>query len=542
MSEVPPPHHRQEAYLIWGGTALTALLLFFSFGPVGHPFLAFIALIPACLAATHTQDGRTWRQAAFATSWLLWIGLLIWLRHVYPPLGWLGLILLTAYCALYPTLWLWLLRWILPASAEASLTWRLITMCGLAGAWGMLEWIRASFLTGFAWLPFAASQENNIVMLALCRWVGPYGLSMCLVLVNLGLARWLDRFLFKGKRSENLTTLSPWSWLSGLTPELYLGLSTIAAAFYALISQPLPATQETRPLTMMAVQTNFDPNAKWDSQLLSHHIIEITHHTVNAAQAKPDVILWPEAAIPVTIENQIWQKHIADLAKNARITLVLGAISKKPNGYTNSVAVVSPQGLQTPLYDKRHLVPFGEYVPLAKYLPLRKLVPIEEDCLAGESLALLPLRNQKGQEFSAGALVCYEDVFPELARDHARAGADLLVVLTNDAWYGQEAGAYQHASHSILLAASTGLPVLRCGNAGWSGWIDSHGRTQAMTDPTTHSIYFAGHSELFTVPVLNPALKKPTFWVQYGDWIVGLGGLSLALTYLWRRRIYREKS
>ena len=105
--------------LAWLGTSLTALLLFLSFGPLGHAFWAFIALVPAAVAAAFKPDWRAWRRASFALSWVLWIALLIWLRHVYPPLGWLGLVLLTAYCALYLFGWLLLLRWIFPACAHA---------------------------------------------------------------------------------------------------------------------------------------------------------------------------------------------------------------------------------------------------------------------------------------------------------------------------------------------------------------------------------------------------------------------------------------
>ena len=132
-----PTSSPAAARLAWVGTALTALVLFFSFGPVGHPFWAFIALVPATITTTLRPDWRTWRRASFVTSWVLWIALLVWLRHVYPPLGWIGLVLLTAYCALYPFVWLLLARWICPACAGASLPARLLAIGGLAGAWGV---------------------------------------------------------------------------------------------------------------------------------------------------------------------------------------------------------------------------------------------------------------------------------------------------------------------------------------------------------------------------------------------------------------------
>jgi apolipoprotein N-acyltransferase len=145
----------------------------------------------------------------------------------------------------------------------------------------------------------------------------------------------------------------------------------------------------------------------------------------------------------------------------------------------------------------------------------------------------LPLTTRAGRTFMAGALVCYEDVFPELAREHALAGADVMIVVTNDAWYGREAGAYQHAAHSALLAAATGLPVIRCGNAGWSGSIDALGRARPVL--VDGSVYFRGAR--LTEPVSLPRTRpEPTPWVRHGDWAVGLGGLLFALAYVWRRR------
>jgi len=252
-----------------------------------------------------------------------------------------------------------------------------------------------------------------------------------------------------------------------------------------------------------------------------------------AANKAVDFVLWPEAALPLSLESEAYLSRLTGLAKATDTPLVIGTIDRRGTGYGNAVAVITAEGVQKPVYAKRHLVPFGEYVPFADFLPLRKVVPIETDCVAGTGPSLLPLTTRRGHTFMAGALVCYEDVFPELAREHALAGADVLVVITNDAWYGREAGAYQHAAHSVLLAAATGLPVVRCGNAGWSGTIDSLGRAYPLLDQG--SIYFRGSRA--AVPVSLPRNRQPdTFWVRHGDWAVGLGGLLFALTYVWRRR------
>ena len=521
--------------LAWLGTSLTALLLFLSFGPLGHPFWAFIALVPAAVAAAFRPEWRDWRRAGFALSWVLWIALLVWLRHVYPPLGWLGLVLLTAYCALYLFGWLLLLRWIFPACAGAGLPARLLAIAGLAGAWGLLEWTRATILSGFGWLPFAASQTGNPVMLSLCAWVGPIGLSIALVLFNLGFARWIVRLIESYREDARLAPVGPAGWLRRLTPELYVGLLPIAGGFIALLAAN--ATKATIPhvtITPAVVQTDFDPNAKWDGARLQEHLRLAETMTIDVAGGrKADFVLWPEAALPLTLESEAYVDRLKALSAVTDTTLVIGAIDRRGAGYGNAVAVVTSEGVRKPAYAKRHLVPFGEYVPFADFLPLRKVVPIETDCVAGTGPSLLPLTTREGRTFMAGALVCYEDVFPELAREHALAGADVLVVVTNDAWYGREAGAYQHAAHSVLLAAATGLPVVRCGNAGWSGTIDPLGRAFPVLEEG--SVYFRG-ARLAT-PVRIPRDRQAeTFWVRHGDWAVGLGGLCFALAYLWRRR------
>ena len=520
------------ARLAWVGAALTALLLFFSFGPVGQPFCAFIAFVPATLAATLKPAWRTWRRASFATSWALWVALLVWLRHVYPPLGWVGLVLLTAYCALYPFVWLLLVRWIFPACSGASLPARLLAISGLAGAWGLLEWTRSSVLSGFGWLPLAASQTGNPVMLSLCAWAGPIGLSVALVLFNLGLARWIVRLIESYREDATLRPAGPMGWLRRLTPELYLGLLPVALAFIAALHEAGTKAHGAKDVRAGIVQTDFDPNAKWDSARLQDHVETIGRLTFAAASQKPDFILWPEAALPLSLESDGYLRRLQSLAKATDTPLVLGAIDRRGDGYANGVAIVTAEGLQKPVYAKRHLVPFGEYVPFADFLPLRKVVPIDEDCVAGTSAALLPLTTRRGDTFMAGALVCYEDVFPELARAHALAGADLLIVVTNDAWYGREAGAYQHAAHSVLASASTHLPMLRCGNAGWSGAINAYGYATPVTEQG--SIYFRGGKTAASVQVVPGRAR--TFWVKHGDWAVGLGGLLFALTYVWRRR------
>ena len=514
--------------LPWVAATASALLLFLSFLPGAGGWAGFVWAIPLALwSATQPAWGR-WMRVTGVASAATWVGLLAWLRHVHPPLGWAGWILLSLYCAAYLWAWLLALRWVFATLGERGAADRIMGCVGLAGFWVGLEALRGWAFTGFGWLPLAASQFENPVMLALCQVTGPLGLSAALLLANLGLARWVLR---QFAERPAVSAAPAGGLLRGFTPELYVGLLPVAAAFWLHIDAAA-SRAETVAVRVAVAQPDVDPNRKWDAAGAGELVRSLGAMTLEAAESKPDLILWPEAAAPFPLGSPAYAAHLRGLAEQSGATLVVGAIERREGGYANSIAAIGPGGPTGPAYAKRRLVPFGEYVPGADWLPLRKVVPIAEDCVRGEGPTplLAPLRG--GGTVALGALVCYEDIFPELARDHALRGAQALVVLTNDAWYGRELGAWQHAAHSALLAASTRLPVLRCGNAGWSGVMTASGR--ALPALREGSIYFRGAADLGEA--LLPAAPQPTFWTLRGDWIVPPALALAGLAALRRRR------
>jgi apolipoprotein N-acyltransferase len=209
----------------------------------------------------------------------------------------------------------------------------------------------------------------------------------------------------------------------------------------------------------------------------------------------------------------------------------------------NALLVMTAQGRIAPgaVYAKRKRVPFGEYVPLRDWFPfLGKVVPIG-DIARGIFVEPLALPLADGRNFRIGGLICYEDIFPALARDEAQRGVDFFTVVTNDAWYGEEGGALQHAEHAVLRAIETGRPVLRCGNDGWSGWIDERGFARSLEKgadgqiglvPATFgggagTTYFRGAGVVAFYA--DPAYAgRETFYVRFGDWFVALSALLLA--------------
>ncbi|MEO6243823.1 MAG: apolipoprotein N-acyltransferase, partial [Opitutaceae bacterium] len=227
------------------------------------------------------------------------------------------------------------------------------------------------------------------------------------------------------------------------------------------------------------------------------------------------------------------------LVKKAKVPLVLGSLGLENAGkpderWFNGAFLVTPDGgLAEEHYLKRHLVPFGEYVPLRPILGwLKKFVPIgEEDPLRGDFSSPLPV-PLRGQSVSWGPLICYEDIFPDLARYSALGGATVLVVLTNNGWFGEGGAAYQHAAHSVLRAVETRRPVLRCGNAGWSGWIDEFGIVRASVTDARGSVYFRG-TRTFDVTRDARWVERNSFYTEHGDWFVlvavGLAMFSVAV-------------
>ncbi|HKK19683.1 MAG TPA: apolipoprotein N-acyltransferase, partial [Opitutales bacterium] len=208
------------------------------------------------------------------------------------------------------------------------------------------------------------------------------------------------------------------------------------------------------------------------------------------------------------------------------------AYRKEDELWFNGVALAYPSAeMSEVFYMKRELVPFGEYVPVPFDLIVEKFVPLEGSFAPGRGPALIGLELEE-RTLRIGSLVCYEDIFPALARESARAGAQVFFVATNNAWYGEEGGAEQHAAHSVLRAVENRRPVMRCGNGGWSGWIDAYGTVREVLYDEHGSVYFRGGGS-YEVSHYDEWMRRQSFYTRHGDWFVGLcGGLFLVSVLL----------
>ena len=515
--------------LFWGiGCGLmTVLLWVLSIPPFKFAESAYIAFIPVLLWLYKQPSRQQCVGVAFGTGWVAWFAILIWLRHV----TWVGTLLLSGILALFFVVWMLMAHKLLPLVAKRSFLWRIVAFAGIAGAWVLLEWVRSWFLWGFPWAPLALSQWERPVVLQVAAWTGAYGVSFLLIFFNLCIAQTLwNRISLKER------TL----WSGWFSPDLYLGLVLLGVYLYVFFYSLPQRNSEATLLTAAVVQPYIKPQFKWDEQKALENLNVLETQTRYVANLDSDLILWPEAATPLPIKgNYEMQAWVEDLAGQVGKPILMGnmAVDDEADRWYNGACLVDPEdGLAEPFYAKRRLVPFGEYVPKV-FRFIDKIVPIGGSFFPGTEVNLVEVAGSN-LPLKVGPLVCYEDVFPGLARESVRAGAQVFFVATNNAWYGEEGGAAQHAAHSVLRAVENRRPVMRCGNGGWSGWIDCFGTIRAVLYDENGSVYFRGGGS-YTVGQFGEWMWKQSVYTRYGDWFVAVCGV-FALMALGTIRRFRR--
>ena len=511
---------------------LTVLLTVLAFPPFHAPEFACAFAIPGAFWAYTRPRLKIFAWTMFAAQAVAWTILLGWLHNV----TWLGLGLLGPFVGAWVGTWYLAAWWTLPRMLGRPTPVRLVAMLGLAAVWVLIEWSRTWLLGGFPWLPLAASQWERVAVLQVAAYTGAGGVSFVLIAVNLGFAAYAHRLFREGRTG-----------FAKRSQEFFLALFLVLACFSLHVRETLNRGRYAVPLARVAfVQPDIPQEIKWDPAKAPGIFEAIEKTTLSAAATKPDLILWPEAVTPFPArDNADMKAFVESLAKRAQAPLLLGSnvvenSGKSDERWFNGALLVTPDGgVQKNFYAKRALVPFGEFVPLRPVLGwLSKIVPIGPDdfsCGVDSAPLIVPLRDQS---VVFGPLICYEDIFPDLARNSVFASSEVLAVVTNNGWFGEGGAAYQHAAHSVLRAVETRRPVLRCGNAGWSGWIDEFGSVRAVltrdgagtvstTPSASGSIYFRGTQ---TVSVTRDSrwIGQKSFYVEHGDWFM-LACVALAV-------------
>ena len=528
--DLPPPWWQKHTpvFVALAVFVATVLLTVISFPPFNVPEFAYAFASPAVFWAYRRPPFKLFAWTVLSACAVAWTIMLAWLHYV----TWVGLFLLGPLVGVWVGSWFLAAWWLMPRLPGRGTLERIVAIFGLAGLWVLIEWTRTWLLGGFPWLPLASSQWQQVVILQIAAFTGAGGVSFVLIAMNISFAAYAHRLMCEGLRGLNRRS-----------PEFFACLFLLVVCVTVYVQDVVNRGQYAVPLGRVAfVQPYIPQTVKWDPARGQEILNILEQTTLRAAASRPDLILWPEATTPWAVRgNDNMRDWVDSLAKRAKAPLLLGSIAIERRGTPeetlyNGAFVVDPLiGVQAVYYAKRHLVPFGEYVPLRPVLGwLDKVVPIEGDFQRGIDPRPLPV-TLRGQTVIVGPLICYEDVFPSLARDSVRAGVDVLAVLTNDAWYGEGGAAYQHAAHSVLRAIETRRPVLRCGNGGWSCWIDEFGIIHGLLTNAEGSIYTRGTP---TVDVTRDArwIGQRSFYVQYGDWFllvcIALAMLGFAIVNL----------
>ncbi|MCC6414489.1 MAG: apolipoprotein N-acyltransferase, partial [Opitutaceae bacterium] len=477
-----PTFWQRQRAEVWavGIFVLTAVLTVVSFPPFNAPEFAYAFAAPAIFWAYLRPSFRLYAGTMLTAQAVAWCVILGWLHHV----TWAGLPLLGVVVGAWIGVWYLAVWWAIPLMQPRKPLQRVLVIFGLAGLWVVIEWTRTWLLSGFPWLPLAASQWKRSILLQIASITGAYGVSFILIVFNLGIAAYAHRLLREAKQG-----------LKKRSPEFMTALMVLIFPSFLLLGGMFP--QQRADFARIAlVQPDVPQTLKWDPAQGKDIAETLEQLTLKAAKDWPDAIFWPEAVTPWAVRGDPYTRDfVASLSARVNTPLVLGSIAieqhEQPDeAWYNGVFVVTPDGaVADAYYAKRHLVPFGEYVPLRPVLGwIEKFVPIGGDFSPGDDPRPLLLPMQRGLAV-IGPLVCFEDIFPQLARASVRMGAELLTVQTNNGWFGEGGAAYQHAAHSVLRAIETRRPVVRVGNSGWSGWIDEYGNVRDTMIDENGSIY-----------------------------------------------------
>lgn len=425
------------------------------------------------------RQATDWRRALRA-GWLVGLagasGALYWLAvpvHDVGGLPWALAapcpLLLGAYIGLYSGLFTALAQ-----LTRACSPWRQSLILGLG--WYLLEVFRGWFCTGFPWLSLASAFAPWPAMLQGAAILGMYGLSGLLTgLTCLGV-------------------LNP--RLRGVPAGLGLAVAGgVLLAAWGWSRIPATASGDEGSVSVALIQGNLDQNVKWEPSMqrltLQRYITLSAEALAVPSEERPALLVWPETAMPFDYQTHPdYPPRIRAFATDHKIALILGApgFRRLLSGEVllfNRAYAISPTGKDTAWYEKTHLVPFGEYTPPYLDIPLlRPLLQGVGTFSPGEQTRPLTVQlspQQSGQlpsdeSLVLGMLICYESIFPELARRQVNEGATLLVNISNDAWFGNTPAPEQHLQLSLLRAVEQGRWLVRATNTGISALVDPFGR------------------------------------------------------------------
>ncbi len=382
--------------------------------------------------------------------------------------------------------------------------------------WVAVELARTR-VTGFPWGLLGTTQVDNIPLSRIASVTGVYGLSFEIMLVNAALAA---AFLVERSKRKRLL---------------------LAVVIAALILQagrlvPAPASPADRSAVLVQANVPILEGSDWTKQYFNDTLRDLSEISLNSnGGPRPDLIVWPESPAPFYNNDPLFRDAVSTVARKSNAWLLAGSIATRnahatPDQATeiyNSASLVSPNGDWTSRYDKIHLVPFGEYVPFKQIFSFAGGLTKEVgDFSRGTSRAPLDAGGTK-----LGTFICYESIFPDDIRQFANNGAQVLVNISNDGWYG-DSGAYaQHLKQSRMRAVENNRWLLLDTNTGLTAAIDPNGRIVASAPRKIRTVLRAPYALSNTT----------TFYTRHGDWFAYLCAIISVAALSMRQFARKEK-
>lgn len=504
--------------------ALSGVLLALSFPKFGHWSLAWVALAPLLIAIAAARDGRAAFRRGYLAGAVSSLGIVYWTEAVVVQFGGLpllvGLLVMLLLClalALFPSLFAWMVwRWVRRFGGAALLLAPL--------AWVATEILRAHTLFRFSWCLLGYSQHENVAFIQIARYGAVYLVSLVVatssaVLAYLAVAR------------------SPQA-RAGAASGLAIVVWAVAMHGSWVLGQPVPASGRIR---VGLVQASILQDEKWDPARAWDNIDRHVTLTQRAAAAGARFVVWPESAVPFYFDHTPGlAQQLRQVVLTHRLHLLFGNDDREPRAeggrrYFVGAKMLDPTGELVLRYHKLRLVPFGEYVPMQPLLTLggryaAKLVDQVADFTPGSEHAVGRVDGHL-----VGPTICYEAIFPDLVRGFAQNGAEMLVNITNDGWYGRSSAPYQHLAMASFRAVENGKYLVRAANTGITAVVDPRGRVLEKTS-------------LFEPTVLVrdvPFVTGTTFYTRHGDvfaWTCFALAAILTATTLRQRKLTAESA
>jgi len=453
------------------------------------------------------SKGRTRFLLGLWGAWVFYFVSLYWIVFALKVYGELPAVLalfsaaaLSLYCALYLGVWSWLCG--LTRVRDLSIFHRIIIWASL---WAGLETLREYLLTGFPWAEIGQHFAAWPSIAKTASLWGVHGLSFWWIVV-VSIVLHLDEWWQSKKARMGVATLAVLIVLTG------------AISHYLYFDR---SPSDSKDFKVSIIQPNIDQGIKWNAPMAGDHLQNLIELTRSASQSRPDLIVWPETAYPFLLANNQRQMPF-----ESNTPLLFGAVLSEARMNRNSAILLQDDQMLS-RYDKVQLVPFGEYVPFEDYLPFEKLVANVGRFLAGS----IDQEDIVIKDVNIGPLICYEDIFSAHSVHHARSGAQLLVNLTNDAWYGRSSALAQHAALSKLQAYQTALPLVRATNTGLSLSLDFSEEKELEINK----------QEILTSMLSIPTNPTKTFFVLTYPLMQWIWWIIFAIAFLWKSKVPRKR-